>query len=53
MFTDVKGNVRIWDTTQVEHILKNEFPIIGSVVKDIAWSNDSTKIAVGGEGREV
>jgi WD repeat-containing protein 1 (actin-interacting protein 1) len=50
--TDVSGKVRIWDTTQKEHILKNEFQPIGGPIKDLAWSGDSQRIVVGGEGRE-
>jgi WD40 repeat protein len=49
---DVSGKVRIWDTTQKEHILKNEFQPLGGQVKDLAWSGDSQRIVVVGEGRE-
>lgn len=49
---DVSGKVRIWDTVNREHILKNEFQPLGGAIKDIAWSGDSQKIAVCGEGRE-
>ena len=49
---DVSGKVRIWDTTQKEHILKNEFQPFAGVVKDVAWSADSQRIVAVGEGRE-
>lgn len=49
---DNTGKVRIWDTTQKEHILKNQFQPFSGVIKDLAWSPDSQRIVVGGEGRE-
>ncbi|XP_042358308.1 WD repeat-containing protein 1 [Plectropomus leopardus] len=49
---DITGKVRIWDTTQKEHILKYEYNPISGKVKDIAWSDDSKRIAVVGDGRE-
>ncbi|RLU26215.1 hypothetical protein DMN91_000008 [Ooceraea biroi] len=49
---DQSGKVRIWDTVNKEHILKNEFHPIGGPIKDIAWSQDSQRIVVVGEGRE-
>ncbi|KAG8195533.1 hypothetical protein JTE90_019521 [Oedothorax gibbosus] len=49
---DQSGKVRIWDTTQKEHILKNEFQPFAGQVKDLAWSLDNQRIAVVGEGRE-
>merc|ERR1711976_381851 len=49
---DISGKVRIWDTTQKEHILKNEFQPLGGCVKDIAWTGDSQRIVAVGEGRE-
>ena len=49
---DQSGKVRIWDTTNKEHLLKNEFqPIVGTI-KDLQWSLDNQRIIVGGEGRE-
>ncbi|CAH1258183.1 WDR1 [Branchiostoma lanceolatum] len=50
--TDEHGKVRIWDTVNKEHILKNEFQPIGGPIKDIAWSPDSKRIAICGEGKE-
>lgn len=49
---DVSGKIRIWDTVNREHILKNEFQPLGGTIKDIGWSGDSQRIAVCGEGRE-
>lgn len=49
---DQSGKVRIWDTVNKEHILKNEFHPIGGPIKDIAWSADSQRMVVVGEGRE-
>jgi WD repeat-containing protein 1 (actin-interacting protein 1) len=49
---DHAGKVRIWDTTNKEHILKNEFQPLGGCIKDLQWSADSQRIIVGGEGRE-
>ncbi|XP_028391390.1 WD repeat-containing protein 1-like [Dendronephthya gigantea] len=48
---DVSGKVRIWDTTQAEHPLKADYQPLGGAIKDIAWSPDSKRIVVGGEGR--
>ena len=50
--SDQGGKIRIWDTVNPEHVLKNEFQPIGGAIKDVAWSNDNQRIAVGGEGRE-
>lgn len=50
--SDQSGKVRIWDTVNKEHILKNEFHPIGGPIKDIAWSQDSQRMVVVGEGRE-
>jgi WD40 repeat protein len=49
---DNHGKVRIWDTTQKEHILKNEYQPFAGPVRDLAWSGDNQRICVGGEGRE-
>ncbi|XP_024907602.1 WD repeat-containing protein 1, partial [Pteropus alecto] len=49
---DVSGKLRIWDTTQVEHLLKYEYQPFAGKIKDIAWTEDSKRIAVVGEGRE-
>lgn len=49
---DAAGKIRIWDTTQAEHLLKYEYQPLGGPIKDIAWSPDSKRIVVVGEGRE-
>ncbi|MFH4979043.1 hypothetical protein AB6A40_005752 [Gnathostoma spinigerum] len=49
---DQSGKVRIWDTTQSTHILKSEFAVISGAIRDIAWSEDSKRVAVVGDGRE-
>lgn len=49
---DQSGKIRIWDTVNKEHILKNEFHPIGGPIKDIAWSPDNQRMVVVGEGRE-
>lgn len=50
--SDQSGKVRIWDTVNKEHLLKNEFHPIGGPIKDIAWSPDNQRMVVVGEGRE-
>ena len=52
MFLDASGKIRVWDTTQKEHVLKKEEQPLGGEIRDIAWSEDSKKIAVAGMGRE-
>lgn len=49
---DASGKIRIWDTTQKEHLLKYEYTPISGKIKDIAWTEDSKRIAVVGGGRE-
>lgn len=49
---DQSGKVRIWDTVNKEHILKNEFQPISGNIKDLQWSSDNQRIIIGGEGRE-
>lgn len=49
---DQSGKIRIWDATQPTHILKAEYSLISGPIRDIAWSEDSKRIAVVGEGRE-
>ncbi|CAI5454634.1 unnamed protein product [Caenorhabditis angaria] len=49
---DQNGNIRIWDTTQTTHILKATYPIFSGPVRDIAWNDDSKRLAVVGEGKE-
>ena len=49
---DISGKIRIWDTVNAEHLLKYEYTVLGGPIKDIAWSEDSKRIAVCGEGKE-
>lgn len=49
---DQSGKIRIWDTVNKEHLLKNEFQPISGPIKDIAWSMDNQRMVVVGEGRE-
>lgn len=49
---DASGKIRIWDTTQKEHLLKYEYTPISGKIRDIAWTEDSKRIAIVGEGRE-
>lgn len=49
---DQTGKIRIWDTINKEHLLKNEFQPFVGVVKDLSWSPDSQRIIAVGEGRE-
>jgi len=49
---DIQGNVRIWDTTQKEHPLKIELKVLSGPINDIAWSPDSQRVVVVGDGRE-
>ncbi|KAL0269939.1 UNVERIFIED_CONTAM: hypothetical protein PYX00_007514 [Menopon gallinae] len=49
---DQSGKVRIWDTVNKEHLLKNEYQPIGGPIKDISWSPDNQRMVVVGEGRE-
>jgi WD40 repeat protein len=44
--------VRIWDTTQKEHILKIELKVLGGPILDLQWSDDSKRIVAVGEGKE-
>ena len=50
--SDTGGKVRIWDALGSEHILKYEYQVLGGVIKDLAWTEDSKRIVAGGEGRE-
>jgi hypothetical protein len=44
--------VRIWDTTQAEHILKIEVKALGKEVRDLAWDSESKRIIAVGNGNE-
>lgn len=49
---DITGKIRIWDTTQKEHILKNEFRPFSGIVRDIVWSPDSKRLVIVGAGNQ-
>lgn len=49
---DVSGTLRIWDTTQLEHPLKIELRVLSAAIVDIAWSPDSQRLIVVGDGKE-
>ncbi|XP_048389488.2 WD repeat-containing protein 1 [Stegostoma tigrinum] len=50
---DTSGKIRIWDTTQKEHLLKYEYQPFAGAIKDICWSGDSQKVATVGKGKEI
>ncbi|KAI9205325.1 WD40-repeat-containing domain protein [Polychytrium aggregatum] len=49
---DVNGNIRVWDTTQAENILKTETKVFAGRVNDICWDHESKRIIAVGDGRE-
>ncbi|CAG8553172.1 26236_t:CDS:10 [Dentiscutata erythropus] len=49
---DIHGNVRIWDVTQEENILKNEVKVISGKISDIAWDSESKRLIAVGSGKE-
>ncbi|CAB3399397.1 unnamed protein product [Caenorhabditis bovis] len=49
---DSNGNVRIWDTVNSTHILKATYQVFSGPVRDIAWNDDSKRLAAVGEGKE-
>lgn len=49
--SDVSGTLRIWDTTQLEHPLKIELKVLSGPIADIAWSADSQRLVVVGDGK--
>ncbi|KAI8973908.1 WD40-repeat-containing domain protein [Pilobolus umbonatus] len=49
---DSTGNVRIWDTVNEDHILKNETRPLSGKITDIAWDSESKRIIAVGEGKE-
>lgn len=50
---DVQGNIRIWDTTQAEHILKLTTRPISGRINDLQWDSESKRIICGGDGKEL
>ncbi|KIR55360.1 WD-repeat protein [Cryptococcus gattii Ru294] len=49
---DIAGNVRVWDVTQPENILKLATRPLGGKINDLAWDGESKRIIVGGEGKD-
>jgi WD40 repeat protein len=49
---DVSGTVRVWDCVGADRICKLELNVIAGAVTDIAWSDDSKRICVVGDGKE-
>ncbi|KAJ8323194.1 WD40 repeat-like protein [Batrachochytrium dendrobatidis] len=48
---DVQGNIRIWDTTQAENILKIETKVFSGRINDLDWDFESKRIIAVGEGK--
>ena len=48
----MSGTVKIWDTTQAEHLTKSEIKVFSGPVKDIAWDSESKRIIAVGQGKE-
>jgi esterase/lipase len=49
---DAAGNVRIWDVTQREKILKGEYRALAGSINDLCWDSESKHLIVVGEGRD-
>ena len=49
---DVQGNVKIWDATQTEHILKTETKSITGKINDLAWDFESKRVIAVGDGKD-
>ncbi|KAJ3120923.1 WD repeat-containing protein 1, partial [Irineochytrium annulatum] len=49
---DVQGNIRIWDTTQVENILKTETRALSGRVNDLSWDFESKRLIAVGDGKD-
>ncbi|XP_071476715.1 WD repeat-containing protein 1-like [Diadema antillarum] len=50
--SDKSGKVRIWDTVNKEHVLYKEYQPISGAIRDIAFTEDSKRMIVVGEGRD-
>jgi len=48
---DSKGTVRIWGWDHPDHVLRLDVTHVGSVF-DVAWSPDSERLVIVGEGKE-
>ncbi|KAI9164652.1 WD40 repeat-like protein [Blastocladiella emersonii ATCC 22665] len=49
---DVRGNVRIWDATQPEQILKAEYQPLSGTINDLTWDSESKRLIAVGDGRD-
>ncbi|KAJ3104909.1 hypothetical protein HDU97_008767 [Phlyctochytrium planicorne] len=49
---DAQGNIRIWDTTQAENILKTETRALSGRVNDLSWDFESKRLIAVGEGKD-
>ncbi|KAJ3067836.1 hypothetical protein HDU98_008968 [Podochytrium sp. JEL0797] len=49
---DERGNIRVWDTVNAEHILKNETRALAGRINDLAWCFESKRIVAVGEGKD-
>lgn len=49
---DQSGKIRLWDATQPTHILKSDYHFLSGAVRDIAFSDDSKRVAIVGEGSD-
>lgn len=49
---DAAGNVRIWDVTQPEKVLKGEYRVLSGAINDLCWDFESRHLIVVGEGRD-
>ncbi|KAI8911130.1 quinon protein alcohol dehydrogenase-like superfamily [Gorgonomyces haynaldii] len=49
---DVQGNIRIWDTTQSENILKTETKPFSGRINDLDWDFESKRLIAVGEGKD-
>jgi WD40 repeat protein len=49
---DEAGNVLIWDCSQPDLLLKNEFKVLGNRINDLAWDADSKRIIAVGNGSD-
>ena len=50
---DERGNLRVWACDTPDQILKLDSPIFAGAILDIAWSADSQRIFVVGDGGQV
>ncbi|KAJ3064107.1 WD repeat-containing protein 1, partial [Quaeritorhiza haematococci] len=49
---DANGNIRIWDTTNPETILKTETRVFSGKINDIAWDHESKRLIAVGDGKD-